>query len=306
MAGSHVPFGLLRSARLGETFKGLRRLLGAHYLMQDVFKIQDEPLKVPLKVLFDEAGVMEFLIHDKGLDPNQCNAGGRTCLSYAAELGLKSQLEFLLEQNGLDVNAADSAGDTALHHAASNGHEDIVGMLLGHPNLDVNKQEENGWTALHDAVYSGIPGVLKVLLKQEDLTTIGGTETWAETTDSATNDGDNGRLNQNINPRVMDPRVSLSGTDLARTEKLAQISRLNRREIDVNATDHMGRTALHLAAQKKTVRGWWKCSSDAPISTSILRTIKAKPLWKLDDVGCRIDLSSRNPRGKLLRKLWVC
>ncbi|KAK5369426.1 hypothetical protein LTR20_007706 [Exophiala xenobiotica] len=385
MRGSHVRYSRLLSESV-RISKGLWRLLWACYLMQTVFNIQDQPLKVPLKVLFDEAGVIEFLIHDRGLDPNRCGAADTTCLIFAAKLGLKSQLEFLLEQNSLDVNAADSMGKTALHYAAEKKHGDIVGMLLGQPILDVNKQTKGGWTALHGAVadghanivrmllghpnldinqrnnhgetalyiavrndHEGIVGILlghpnldpnqrnndgetalhitvqhghegivgmllrrpsldinqrnndgktalhiavqnrnegmvrtlleqpnldmnqrnndgetalhiavllgqlgalKILLEQENFITIGGTETGAETTNPATNNGDTGSLNQNINANVTNPWLSLSGTDLARTENLAQMPTLNRRRIDVNATDHLGRTALHLAVNE--------------------------------------------------------
>ncbi|KAK5191514.1 hypothetical protein LTR92_008687 [Exophiala xenobiotica] len=360
--------------------KGLWRLLVVWYLMRRVFNIQDESLKVPLKVLFDEAGVMEFLIHDKGLDPNQCDAKGKTCLIYAAELGLKSQLEFLLEQNGLDVNAASEGGNTALYWAASNGHEDVVrtlleqpsldinkqdndgktalyiavhkghedivrmllrqpsldmnqlnmdgktalhfavqgghedvvrtlleqpnldvnkqdddgwtalhqavenghanmvGMFLEHPNLDFNKQDVHGWTALHRAVFWGQIGVLKILLEQENLTTIGRTETGAETTNSATNNGDTGRLNQNINANVTNPWLSLSGTDLARTGNLAQMPTLNRRRIDVNATDSLGKTALHIAVQRREPRMVEMLLERADINIHIANNIGETPL----------------------------
>jgi ankyrin repeat protein len=247
-----VPYHLLLRAFLRMP-TGSGRLLQAYCLMQNVFNIRDEPLKVPLKVLFDEAGVMEFIIHDKGLDPNQCDAEGRTCLIYAAELGLKSNVKFLLKQNGLDVNAADSWNTTALHYAGKNRHGDIVGMLLGQPNLDINKRNTQGQTALHSAVAGHRSGVLEILLLgQDDVTTVCGPETSTERMEHAINNGDNGHLNQNINTNVMNSWPSLPaspGTDLARAENLAQMRTLNRRKIDVNATDNSGRTALHLAVQ---------------------------------------------------------
>jgi ankyrin repeat protein len=161
-----------------------------------------------------------------------------------------SQVEFLLAKNGLDVNAASEGGNTALHLTVSNGHEDFVRTLLERPNLDVNKRDDFGFTALHRAIIRGQPRALEILLEQENFITIGGTETGAETTNPATNDGDTGCLNQSINANVTNPWVSPSGTDLARTENLAPMPTLNRRVIDVNATDYLGRTALHLAVEK--------------------------------------------------------
>ncbi|KAK5304595.1 hypothetical protein LTR99_003658 [Exophiala xenobiotica] len=324
MRGSHVRFSQLLSESV-RISKGLWRLLWACYLMQNVFNIQDEPPKVPLKVLFDKAGVMEFLIHDKGLDPNQCDAKGKTCLIYALEIGLLSQIKFLLAKNCPHVNAADSTGKTVLHWAASNGHEDvvrtllghpsldintrqegntalhyavssgqkdIVGMLLGHPNLDLNQRNNDGKTALHSAVERGHEDVVRTLLEQLNLdrnqrnndgetalhiAVHGGHEDVVRTLleqpnlDINTQDrfgwtvlhhaviwGQLGALKilleqENFITIGANHWLSLSGNDLARTENLAQIPTLNRRVSDVNATDHLGKTALHWAVEQQHV-----------------------------------------------------
>ncbi|KAK5445358.1 hypothetical protein LTS15_010139 [Exophiala xenobiotica] len=389
MRGSVVRFSQLLYTESLRISTGSRRLLRACYLMQNVFNIQDEPLEVPLKVLFNEAGVMEFLIHDNRLDPNQCEARGGTCLMYAAELGLKSQLQFLLKQKGLDINAANAGGETALYLAAwsghehvvrtllrqpkldvnkptdrgwtglhravmcghanivemlltrrsidlnqrtnngetaldlavSNGHDKVVRMLLEQPNLDVNKQDDNGWTALHRAAMRGrevmvetflklpyldvnqpdkngstalhravasgrtnmvaklmarpdldlnkqddnrwtalhhgvqgrYPDVLEILLGQDKFlgqdifSTVYGHETSTER--SANNIGYNARLNQRLTTNVMNVDLSPPDTDVARTRKPARVTTLNRRVIDVNATDQWGGTALFRAVE---------------------------------------------------------
>lgn len=249
MDTKRVPLAVLQPTDPASTPKGSRRLFWAAYLMQNIFSIRDNPLEVPIKVLFDEEGWMEFLMHDKGVDPNQCDAESRTCLILAAGLGLKAQLESLLEQNGLDVNKADNKGNTALHHAVRDGHEDVVRMLLGRSDLDINQANKLGQTALHCAVKSKQILVVKILLREEHLTAICGAETSTETMVSATNVGNNARLHHSLDTNVTYLGFPPASPDVARTGKPAQTPTLNHRGINVNVTDNFGSTALHMAVE---------------------------------------------------------
>ncbi|KAK5676944.1 hypothetical protein LTS10_010708 [Elasticomyces elasticus] len=79
------------------------------------------------------------------------DAGGRTALSIAAELG-QLDVAMLLIDEGARPEIPAANGWTALHYAASLGHHVVVETLLECAEVDVDCKDRSGYTALAVAI----------------------------------------------------------------------------------------------------------------------------------------------------------
>ncbi|HLJ19505.1 MAG TPA: ankyrin repeat domain-containing protein [Stellaceae bacterium] len=86
----------------------------------------------------------------KRVNLNQADIGGRTALSYAAELGNAQMAKELLDA-GASPDQRDKQGDVPLHWAANNGRVEVIKVLIaGHAIVDA--PDRQGITPLMSAI----------------------------------------------------------------------------------------------------------------------------------------------------------
>eukprot|EP01132_Coremiostelium_polycephalum_P000749 gene749-927_t len=131
--------------------------------------LQDEWGKTALHVAAynQDVAIMECLL-DKGAKVNLTDGTGRTALQIGAIKG-NTQMMALLFEKGTDtmaaVNISVSAdvGRTALQTAIASGNQEMVALLLRY-GADVNLQDQAGYTALHLAADKGYVEIVRLLL----------------------------------------------------------------------------------------------------------------------------------------------
>ncbi len=101
----------------------------------------------------DLAGVKQALL--EGASLYQRNDWGKTALHAAAEAGHLEVVQWLVVEAGLDPNQQDHFGETALHAAAYGGHLAMAAWLVMEAGVDPNQVGHQGASVLHAAVAEG-------------------------------------------------------------------------------------------------------------------------------------------------------
>jgi uncharacterized protein len=132
---------------------------GALAAMADTFNSQYYTI-VSAAAANNVADVKVFIT--RGVNTDSTDSGGRTALSYAAQLGNPEIAEMLLDARA-SPDLRDKLGGTALHWAAEGGKLDVVKVLLArHASVDMANRQ--GITPLMLAVSHNSLPVVKALL----------------------------------------------------------------------------------------------------------------------------------------------
>jgi ankyrin repeat protein len=147
---------------------------------------------------------------------------GKTPLYFASKFGHNSFVKRLLENSGVDKMAPNAGGQTPLHLAAEAGHQTVVQSLIKSDpqitNLDI--EDDYHRTPLHLACRKGHDAVVETLLDA-------GAPIDAKAGDNAT------------------------PLHYAARQKGSTVRLLTARNANLEIVDWKGRTALHIAAEKK-------------------------------------------------------
>ena len=139
-------------------------------------------------------------------------------LIEAASMGDIDTLRALI-QEGVDINYRDRCGRTALHLACAEGHTNVIEYLLDH-GADYEAKDRWGHEAMYEAMNQGKEGATKIL--------------------------------RNHGAKIQD---SLKGEltskwfYCASKNDLVGIAKLIQQGVDVNSSDYLGQTALHIAVR---------------------------------------------------------
>ena len=98
----------------------------------------------------------------QGTDVNQRTHKGKTALMIVARVA-DTDLISLLITAGAEVNAVNPRGGSALMYATVSGHIEAVRLLLKH-DAKINAAGTNGWTALMIAAAKGHAEIVQLLL----------------------------------------------------------------------------------------------------------------------------------------------
>lgn len=110
--------------------------------------------------------IAKMILGGTGLKINVQDQDGITALNYACTSPEPEKIvKHILSHKHIDVNIQDNWGFTALMFAARLDQTTILEQLLQHPEIDVNIQESHGVTALTGAVLKGQKESVKLLLK---------------------------------------------------------------------------------------------------------------------------------------------
>jgi ankyrin repeat protein len=146
----------------------------------------------------------------------------RGLLLVAAQHCQLSMVQYLLTVPGVDVNSTTREGMSSLIGTVSRGWESIVQVLLSDPRVDVNLATSDGCTPLYWAMRHGSHSLFDAIIARPDIDLT-----------KRTNKG-------------------LTFLHLATDEHMARVL-LARHAIDVNATNSLGETPLHKAAQSGNI-----------------------------------------------------
>jgi serine/threonine-protein phosphatase 6 regulatory ankyrin repeat subunit B len=199
------------------------------------------------------------LLLSRGADANAKDPAGATPLMWAANRGFKKMAEILLA-HGAKVDARSLDGRTALHWTIQGGHIPVAEFLLAH-GAELNATNYSGETTLHQAARVESAGFARFLLDRRALV-------------DARDDGGNTPLilaakdHQSRNrDYTVKGRIGGGGGG-GGPQNAASLTNvfalLLGNHADVNATNHLGQTALH-----------WVALLDSPDATEILLANKA-------------------------------
>jgi len=121
--------------------------------------------------LFGLLSLLERWITEK-YELDQCDFGGRTPLSFAAESGQEAIVKRLLDTGKVDADSKDNDRKTPLIVAAEHGHVAVVKALLSTGKVDADSKDNDRKTPLIVAAEHGHDAVVKALLSTGKVTRI--------------------------------------------------------------------------------------------------------------------------------------
>ena len=200
-------------------------------------------LETPLISAADRGNkkIVEALLRS-GANANAKDLNGKTPLYRGVTKGGKDLVELLL-RNGVEVNEKDSNGNTPLLGAVARGNKGIVEVLLRN-GADVNEKDRYGNTPLHRAVNQDNQEIVAILLSNgADANAKGkGGETPLDRAKMIGNKATIALLSKNL---VQADKVLLLRTKERESER--EVAKLSSEDVDINAKDKDGNTALHIA-----------------------------------------------------------
>jgi len=108
--------------------------------------------------------VLSLISTTKKSDLEIADRVGKTCLHFAAEMGMSEVLIALLVDKGVDPNPRTLNGWTPLHHASYNSAVDSVRLLIEN-EARVNAFTNSHSTCLHFSAAKNCPAVTSILLE---------------------------------------------------------------------------------------------------------------------------------------------
>ena len=208
--------------------------------------------------LNNQAAVVQFLI-ERGADVNATDMGYQTALFFATQEGAHDAAIVLLDA-GAEVDAPNRNGQTPLMIAAWQRNEATMQLLIDR-GADLNAQNSDGWTPLMDAVYQSKNHPLNVVVVRALLDAGAPVDTTNIRGQTALNlAAINGSLDAvhlliergaDVNLPDEDQRTPLMDAVIPSTDdfpKDAVVRALLEAGAHINAQDHKGLSALHIAA----------------------------------------------------------
>jgi ankyrin repeat protein len=106
--------------------------------------------------------IVEWLIQNKKVDPNETDASGSTALMLAARDGHLDTVKWLAARDDVDVNASRPWKGTAIAAACESGHLEVVQFLAA--RCDMKQKLPGGVTLLHLAAQNGFQELVQYLV----------------------------------------------------------------------------------------------------------------------------------------------
>jgi len=201
------------------TFKTLTKLTIAGALLSAATIVIAMPVNLWTQAIRSEdVSALRQLI-TSGANLEERDAKGRTPLTIAAAQG-HTQISTVLLDAGANVNAVNTRGGTPLMYAVVSGNPETARVLLSR-GANIDQAGSNGWTALMIAAAKGRREIAQILL-------------------------DHG---SDVNVRDMYGWTPLMRAAYEKRPGVVTIL-LKHEDVDVNAADDRGETALHHVASK--------------------------------------------------------
>jgi ankyrin repeat protein len=180
----------------------------------------DAPLH--LAAVYGNEDVVKFLLDRDEVQPDKKGEWGYTPLMVACGEGMKPISTWLIEKDDVDVNMKDDIGQSALHHAAYEGRDACIDLLLEH-NAGKDAKDEEGRTPLYEAARTGQKTAVRRLLKAK--------------ADATATD---------INGKTL----LIAAIEGGKNQFEDVVQMLLKTDVDIQAQDDVGASALHFAAMQ--------------------------------------------------------
>ena len=112
---------------------------------------------------------VKLLINLKGIDLNATDVHGTTALMYACQNDHIKIVEILVNQKDINLNIRDGDGESAITHAIRSNHFNIVKILATQKSIDLNAKYNYGRSILIYAILKDHTETVKMLVAQEDI-----------------------------------------------------------------------------------------------------------------------------------------
>jgi serine/threonine-protein phosphatase 6 regulatory ankyrin repeat subunit A/serine/threonine-protein phosphatase 6 regulatory ankyrin repeat subunit B len=107
--------------------------------------------------------MMDYLINEKGFDPNTKNKKGGTALESAVEFGQIESVKYLVNK-GMDLNSKNHREGNMIHSAAMARRLEMINYLVAE-GLDINATDNSGNTPLTYATWSNDVNLISNMIK---------------------------------------------------------------------------------------------------------------------------------------------
>lgn len=328
--GANVNAVIERNEQSGET-----ALMGAAYFgsADMVQLLLDKGANVNFQGVMGETALMYAaaeqptvlrLLLDKGARVNARNKRGETALLLA--VNYPNNVRLLLAHGAL-VNVRDQAGETALIRAAKYGNSEAAQLLLQH-QANPNAQGNQGQTALMQAVSVRSDSVVKVLLAHGADVNLTDKSGRTAVTQAVTriNSGvvqallSGGKLSEPQRASLAKANLSFNLIEAAGAGNVTRVKALLLQDVNVNARDEYGDTALCRAAgQRPRENSQWRQNADymtvarlllargadPKIGTPLLHALRSLPMMQLlVNGGAAVDARNSEGETALMLSVW--
>ena len=220
--------------------------------------------------------VMKLLLNEDRVDINKPSIHGVTPFYSTCYNGHVDVVTLLLNDKRVDVNKAQDEGETPFGIACKNGKFEVVKLLLNDKRVDMNKADTKGWTPFYLACLNGNIEVVKLLLNDERADLNKPSKYYNQTPFYIT--CDNGHIEGQL--------------------EIVKYILASEREVNVNAKDEEGKTAIDIARERrKEDKGKWESEEDFKKRTQRLDNI-------IELLGS-FEKNSKETRAKLRKELGL-
>ncbi|RDW68740.1 uncharacterized protein DSM5745_08500 [Aspergillus mulundensis] len=160
----------------------------------------------------------------RGSEPDPKDTYRRTPLSLAAANGHSLLVSLLLATGKVDVNSRDKDGRTAVSWAAAHGHTEIVRQLMGEVNVDISSLDDHQKAPSDWENANGHDDIVELITA--------------------------GAQNEHLKPATIESKTALDLLIRAIKKGNEAAVRILLADIDINALDSLGRSALSWACRK--------------------------------------------------------
>ena len=149
------------------------KLLLPYYKMMKTKISNEEPMLHRVLHMHNVNNIIKIIkiLNNYGLDFNERDYDGYTCLHITASFNKNKKLFNFLIKNKADINAKDNNNNTPLMKASLYGNHEAMKILIKN-GANINQKNKDGKTALMIAAHSNINKTMGILLKSSSKTDI--------------------------------------------------------------------------------------------------------------------------------------